>query len=843
MHFQSFLKAISRAKDELVTPGRYRELALDMLAQAMDEQAVEDAERALEVADVYALYQRALEQSGNTDFGGLLMLAVQLLEEQEAVRAELEERYQHILVDEFQDINRASGVLLRLLGGQAQRVWVVGDANQSIYGFRGASPANISQFQQDYPAAAIFPLSRNYRSRPDIVSLADTFRRGVLEQKLAFEAVQTAREGEHDAYITLAQATDEVHELRGLARDVQQKLREGYHGRDIVVLCRTRSLVRRVKLALAEAELRVDLRADFLEQEHVKNLLSLLLLLAEDSGMGILRVARLPDHELAQADVETLIKAAHVGQAGVLGLLLSGEYPPGLSADGQVAVEYLAALLARLALTSTSVWQVLARYLLAETSLARTLLAAGDDAQAALVRQDYARLLQYARTYDQQRQDAWERAGALRGEDGGVLARPGLKEQIQGFLAFFQVIMSLRSEGEEGQREAVGEEAAEELEVVRVMTVHASKGLEFPIVYMPGLTQKRFPLLKRFNPMPPPVGMLAPESEGDQAHESGEACLFYVGATRARDQLILSYSDRHGKQSAKRSGYIDALVVGLPEERVRRVFWSDAPLAASPEATGVAEQTTLGNPSQSFIEAMQSSRLRARHIEEYQSCPRRYVYSNIYHFQRTDGTFLPFWQATQEAVSALAERMLQADQPTSRAELVDLFRHHWHAQGGDEQPFARQYEQHGLEIVEQIWEKLRAEPPANWKMHQSLSVELAGRSIEVTIDRVEDSAEGGQPLRLVRTRLGKSKSKPTPETRELLYLEARRQHFPDREIVLQTHNLSTGERHDIKLTTRKEERLVNDLAEAVTGMERRDYTPKPDPFVCPHCPFFLICPA
>jgi superfamily I DNA/RNA helicase/Zn-dependent peptidase ImmA (M78 family)/CRISPR/Cas system-associated exonuclease Cas4 (RecB family) len=842
-HFQSFLKAISRAKDELITPTRYRELALDMLAQAVSAEAVEEAERALEVADIYALYQRAMEQSGNTDFGGLLMLAVQLLTEQDAVRAEIQARYQHILVDEFQDINRASGVLLRLLGGQQQRVWVVGDANQSIYGFRGASPANISQFQQDYPSAAVFPLSRNYRSRPDIVSLADTFRRGILEQNPSLEAVQTAREGEHEAYITLAQASDEVNELRGLARDVRQKLREGYRGRDIVVLCRTRSLVRRVKQTLAEAELQVDLRADFLEQEHVKNLLSLLLLLGEDSGMGILRAARLPAHTVPQADVETLLITARTRQTSVFNLLLYREFPLDLSSEGEQALTRLADILSRLALTSTSVWQVLARYLLAETSLARALLEAGSDVQASTIRQDYARLLQYAHTYDHQRQGAQERSSVESGENGDEpSSRPGIREQIRGFLAYFQVITSLRQEGE-GQREASGEESVEELDLVRVMTVHASKGLEFPIVYLPSLTQKRFPLLRRFNVTPPPAGMLAPESEGERAHESGEACLFYVGATRARDQLILSYSDRHGKQSAKRSGYIDALVVGLPDERVRRVAWSNAPLSTSSEAPGEGESVAVSGPSQSFIESMQSSRLRARHIEDYQTCPRRYAYSNIYHFQRNDGSFLPFWQATQEAVRVLTERMLQSDQPASKEELADLFKHHWHAQGGDEQPFARQYEQHGLEIIEQVWDKLRVEEPGSWKMHQTLSVELAGRSIEVTIDRIEAPEDNEQPARLVRTRLGKSKSKPTPETRELLYLEARRQHFPDREITLQTHNLSTGERHDMKITTRKAESLVGDLEEAVAGIERQDYTPRPDPFTCPNCPFYLICPV
>src|SRR5947207_4697025 len=125
-YFPDFLKAISRAKDELVTPEQYQQLAQRMLEQAHDEELELSAKKALEVASIYRLYQEGLRRRGDTDFGGLVMLAVQLLEEFPQVRYEQQQRFSHILVDEFQDINRASGVLLRLLAGDERRVWGVG---------------------------------------------------------------------------------------------------------------------------------------------------------------------------------------------------------------------------------------------------------------------------------------------------------------------------------------------------------------------------------------------------------------------------------------------------------------------------------------------------------------------------------------------------------------------------------------------------------------------------------------------------------------------------------------------------------------------------------------------
>ncbi len=348
--FPDILSAISRAKDELVTPAVYRQLAQAMLEQAQDEKQQEQAEKALEVAAIYKLYQQRLEQQGDTDFGGLIMLAVQLLQDHPVVRAELHEQYQHILVDEFQDINRASGVLLRLLAGQEQRVWVVGDANQAIYGFRGASPANIANFHEDYPGAVVLPLARNYRSRPDIVNLADAFRRQQLEAEAQPGAIQTARATQPEPYITLANAPDEASEFNGIINDMRRKHEQGYAYRDMVVLCRTRSLARKVTRALVAANLPVIERGGMLEQQHIRNLLAVIILLTDSGSMGILRAGRLSDHLFSQQDIEILLQAIHESRNGeqkrtLATMLMRNDTPAALSNSGRESFARLSAIL------------------------------------------------------------------------------------------------------------------------------------------------------------------------------------------------------------------------------------------------------------------------------------------------------------------------------------------------------------------------------------------------------------------------------------------------------------------------------------------------------------------
>src|SRR6266480_5368591 len=889
-HFPAILNGISRAKDELVSPLEYKRLALRMLEQASSDEEIERAEKALEIANIYELYQAALERQKDTDFGGLIMLTVQLLQEHLEVRQQLQQKYQHILVDEFQDINRASGILLRELAGDTRRVWVVGDANQAIYGFRGASPANIANFRNDYAGAAVQPLSRNYRSRPDIVSFADAFRSKQLDTDNAQVTFQTVRSTSVDTYVTLAIASDEASELDGLISDIRRNLAEGYNFRDIVILCRTRAQARKISQALVSANLPVIERGGMLEQEHIKNLLSIVILLANSSGMGLLRAARQPDHALTQHDIEALLQAPREQGVLPISLIQHNEAPITISGDGYRSLTRLSNILRNLNLPQNvqNIWSLLADYLFIETSLVWGLLTFAGNAQTQAILDDYAGILQLAHKYDWQQQmlrDQQAQETTVLGEAIEPIKSPGIQEQARGFLAYLSVLLTLRYDG--GHRHENTEGNDEETpNVIRVMTVHASKGLEFPIVYLPGIVKQRFPIQRRIKPVEPPIGMLPAGSEGDAAHETGEACLFYVGATRARDHLVLSYAERYGKKNYKRSAYIDALLMGLPEERIRHVVWQDnetgvepdenvgtgfnparSPLARNDSAgpitagteSAIDEHTTneptwlapfSSQPSDVFIEATKPEKLTLSALETYQRCPRQYMYSTIYGFHGEKSAYVAFYRVTHDTVEALKQKLEENKvienwdgELLTAKETEELYLQRWQQEKGDTLPFATLYERHGHEVSELIRRKLLTSGNTNWQLHQNFTVDIAGKSMEVAVDRVEAPAQNGEPIKFVRTRFGKRKEKPTATAREMLYVHASRQHHPGRTIELQVHNMSTGETYPLTLTDKKEQSLYNELEQAILGMERNEFPPKPDVVKCPGCPFFLICPA
>ncbi|HVB20631.1 MAG TPA: UvrD-helicase domain-containing protein [Ktedonobacteraceae bacterium] len=867
-YFPDILKAISRAKDELVTPERYYQLAQAMLQEALqteDEETRVHAEKALEVANIYTLYEAALQQRQDADFGGLIMLAVQLLKDHPEVLQEQQQCYQHILVDEFQDINRASGVLLRLLAGEEQCVWVVGDANQAIYGFRGASPANIANFEQDYPGAVILPLSCNYRSRPDIVKLAESFRYKQLElgaEVDAHEAAETepVRLTQEDTYVTLAVAPDFAAELAGLVEDIRSRHEQGYAYRDIVILCRTRTLARKITSALVEANLPVIEGGGMLEQEHIKDLLSIVLLIAQSDGMGILRAARQSEHFLSQEDIEALLLAARAQKTTPGWLIYRGEASATMSMEGRFALMRLSTIMQSLSNRATSMWTLLAQYLFIETSLMRNVLRSiemGETEHKGLLN-DYLGMLQLARRYDQQQaalreqeQNAPTVPGAeqLSTSSADTPTLPIIQEQAKGFLDYLRVMLTLRQDG--GNRQGVEGDGETSPDVIRVMTVHASKGLEFPVVYLPNLLQQRFPLQSRSNPVPAPEHMLPEGSEGNAAHESGEACLFYVGVTRARDHLILSYSERYGKRKPKRSPYLDPLIAGLADERITRTRWQYEGTLLS-DTGDEDEIVSLSQPGEPFIEEMQPQTINSSAIEMYQQCPRKYLYGSIYHFSGEEAAYLLFWQTTQKTMETMQQQIKECQQkgtdiatlPTLE-EMREIYTKQWREKNGHTLPFAPIYERHGHEVVALLREKMLANGENNWELRRHFTVEVAGVPIQVAVDRVEDEPQNGtgKPAKFIRTRFGKSKEKPTAGTRELLYARAQRTQYSVQSIELHCHNLSTGETFPITLTTKKEQSLYDALEKNVKELVSHHFPAKPDAYTCPSCPFFLICPA
>ena len=916
LHFPTLLKAISRAKDELAGPERYADAARSLTRGAGSEEERAAAERALEVARVYTAYQAELDARGDPDFGDLIRLSVRLLREHADVLAQVRHQYRHVLVDEFQDINRAMGVLLRTLAGSDGPLWAVGDADQAIYRFRGASPANLSRFGADYPDARVLALRGNYRSVSDVLAAATAIAGAFLPggERAPLEA---ARPTPADAApITLAAAADEAAELAGLARAIAARAAAGRPLGEQVVLCRTRRQGERVAAALSAAGIPTHTATPLAQQDDVKDLLAIVALLADGSGTGLLRAGNFPDHAFTQEEARAILAEARRRQLAPLALLSDDPLDiaslTGVTPEGAEGLRALSATLHDLR-QAPDVVTGLARYAFGLSGLGGRLLGLGgaangapgearDDTTAA--RAHLAQILAFARAFEDQR-----RAERARDAAGPANVRHD-RADWAGFLDYIRVVAALRQDGVGAGDETPGAT----VDGVRVLTVHASKGLEFPVVYLPGLADRRFPMQRHGEPAPLLPGISEDEeaeARDPRAHLAEEACLFYVALTRARDELVLSYAERYGRMRYRPSPFLEPIAASLGE-RLTHTRWLDRPVVrAETPLHATATIPARGRDMPGVERArMPEGPVRQSEIETFERCPRQYAYRYVYGLRPREIGLATLRRALHDTLHALQERLTVADstEPNGRSSLEEalgLFDDHWASAlrrelrpGGEmvadadpiELPpgsFVEVYRRHGRHVVERVWAGLvRAdetekaadaaarppqpelpEQPDGVEYDHSVTVRVGRHDVAVLLDRVEQvervsepagvgagagssrrgsgrslGGNGAQPVRFVRHRLGRSAARG-PDLRALLYTLAAEQRAAGAPAELLQHNLSTGEIERLTLNDRARARLRDELADVLDGMASGYYPAKPDPNVCPSCPFLLVCPA
>lgn len=590
LYLPDILAAISRAKDELVAPDRYMELAKRMISPAGgDEKKRVAGEKAAEIAHVYKFYQQQLENESIVDFGDLIFRPIVLLRDNPDVKEELHQKYLHILVDEYQDVNRASGMLLKEIAQSGKNLWVVGDRRQSIYRFRGASPVNMRKFAEDFPGASIRPLEVNYRSRPAVIkAFASLAPKMKASSGQGYNPWKSHRDSASGA-VKMEIGEDLDAEAAGIAKTISNRKSDGCNYRDQAILCRSHTTMARIGTRLEEAGVPILYLGDLFEREEVRDLLSLISLACKGNGYDLIRVAGFVEYQISLDDVIALIACAQKNGIPFPRALEAIEDAPEISAEGKMRMALLASHLKGICYGSTA-WGMLANYLFDRSSYLRSLLL---DASLA-ARQKRLAIFQFLEFVHGQQ----ARFSAKGSDSKGRL---------------LDYVRKLEIHGEERQLRQVPEWASG-LDAVRLLTVHASKGLEFDSVFIPYLGKGYFPASNRWQSCPPPDGMLDPEI-ADGGHIEEEECLFFVALSRAREFLCLSRANRYGEQNRNPSDFLGLIKEALPKSFDGPPTWRSGPSAVAP-----TKRAAMPDCNRLFD---------ARNLETYIGCPRKYYYECV----------------------------------------------------------------------------------------------------------------------------------------------------------------------------------------------------------------------
>jgi superfamily I DNA/RNA helicase len=780
------LAAVSRAKDEVVDANRYAEIAERMRAAGQGEAA----ERAVEVAKVYARYEALKREAGCVDFGDLVFLPVQLLETDSAARAHLQAEYDHVLVDEYQDVNRSSVRLLAALRPTGENLWAVGDAKQSIYRFRGASSFNMARFgTDDFSGGQRGRLKRNYRSATEIVDTLSCFAAGMKAGDgggtLEAERGPSGHAPEHRA------VTESRQQPVALADTIEEMRASGFPYRDQAVLCTGNEKLVSFGHELERLGIPVLFLGSLFERDEVKDLLAILSILTDRRAMGLTRVACTADFTMALEDLGAVIDHLRSQDSRPLVWLSEVENIPALSANGAATLRRLAEALASFDPNSAP-WTVLAALLLDRTRIAARLSGSSDVI-------DRGRCIAL-----------WQFLNFVRAQPGG----PGLP--VMRLLDRVRRLVRLGDERDLRQLPA----AAQGIDAVRLMTIHGAKGLEFPVVHLPGMNADTLPHKPPAPACPPPDDMIegSPGSALD-LFRSGQAeeqeCIFYVALSRARDRLFL-YCPTQKANGHRRpeSPFLGRIGAGLARRHV-------TPSRTLPEA---AEDRTI---SWTYVGKLSFT---GAQMALYESCPRRFFYTHVLQVggRRTMTDFMRM----HEAVRVVSEGVIAAT--IADGDLEAYVSKAFEAQGLGSDGDAAAFHTLAVAMIRFFAGTrtgLSPEPP------MALRLAFGDHDIIVRPDDVLLEPTGRRVLRRVRT--GHRRSAEEDDVGAAAFVLAARQAFPD--ALVQLVHLADQEIFPIDLNTKQLETRRKKLGNFLGDIQAGRFPTKPSARTCPGCPAFFIC--
>ena len=477
--YRMILNRISQAKNDLEDVEKFSEKYTGYVEQI--------------IAKCYREYQKELAKSMTLDFDDLIMLTVQLFQKHPETLQYYQQKFQYIHVDEYQDTNHAQYRLVTMLAKKFKNICVVGDADQSIYGWRGADMSNILEFEKDYQKAKVVLLEQNYRSTKIILQAANH----VIENNVNRKVKKLWTENEEGQAITYYRAQSEQDEGRYVLSQIQSLLRDGYHYDDFAILYRTNAQSRVMEENLLKSNIPFRLVGGqrFFERLEIKDLLAYLrLIVNSQDDLSFRRIVNSPKRGIGATSLAKLSDFAEVYQFSLLEASLQTTLSP-LSGKAAKALEKFATTIEELRKMqeflsiSEFVEQVI------EKTGYLTSLEQQHTMEADARIENIQEFISVAKQFEQDRLEE-------ESEDSPLLQ----------FLTDLSLVSDVDSDDGDGR-------------MVTLMTLHAAKGLEFPVVFIIGLEEGIFPSSRSM-------------MEHDDVEE--ERRLAYVGITRAEQKLFLT---------------------------------------------------------------------------------------------------------------------------------------------------------------------------------------------------------------------------------------------------------------------------------------------------------------
>lgn len=863
----AMLTHFSRAKDEGITPETYLdyvdELVLDTdsaeflrfgesikKSDDVDEKELwtQEIARRKEMANAYFTYQKLLQEQNALDFGDLLLYVKKLFSERPHILAQYQQQFKYILVDEFQDTNWAQYDIVQLLAGKQANITVVGDDDQSIYKFRGASLSNILGFKSDYADSKQVVLTQNYRSSQNILDLAYNFIQHNNPHRLEYqlnqdeETAKAAKDKSLDlsafAAINkeLKAATEDkgviehlhFHSLTEEAAGVVNKIIELRQNdpkltwADFAILVRANGSAEPFlqQLTLAEIPYQFLASQGLFSQPAILDILSYLRLLDDYAeSTALYRILILPTVNIGNEDLMLLLHTAKKEAISLREAMKKAETLE-ISEEGKTLCRDL---LAKIEKHTTDAREKrvseLAMIFLDDFGLKQYY----EQIDPIKQRDLYAVLNQFWRFMQQFEQTTTDKT-------------------IKPFLEY------LRLAEEAGDTGSLPQDLEAGPETVKIMTIHGSKGLEFEHVFVVNLVDRRFPTTERKDPIPLPEELIQEMNPGENHHLEEERRLCYVALTRARRGLYVTSAEDYGGARKKK---LSRFLLEMQFEKKEAIQLASASvfgesLVMSFEVNRAKEMNYLDYLPKTFSYSQ---------LKVFQTCPWQYRYAFImkipvqgrftFSFGKTLHHALEkFFQLRQEG-GAKEQAALFTDGDTKQWEpdlstLLDLYEESWIDDWYANPKQKAEYKEKGKSILTEFYNLHKDHWPETVATEQGFTLKIDKYTLRGSIDRVD---QGGSGLRLIDYKTGSvPKTDRSIDKDQLTLYQIAAEEVLEKEVEdLTYYYLNEQVTKSFQATEKQKEKLKEKVVKVLNELTSSSFESKPSKQVCSNCDYKDIC--
>jgi len=813
----AILKFISRLQDENISTQEFNKFISKINGKSTKaSDSNEENQRWEELSHVYKKYEEIKIKESKLDFGDLITWTIKLLKDRPNILKKYQDQFKHILVDEFQDTNYAQYELVKLLfptsssKDKARSLLVVGDDSQSIYKFRGAAVSNILQFMEEYKQSETVTLLKNYRSTQKILDpaykLIQNNNPDTLESKLGISKElksEIKEKGIDPEIIQVETLEDEVEFVISKILEILAKEPQ-YTYRDFAILARANSYLDPIFMALRKYGLPYQLVGNrgLYDREEIRDILAFLKVIVDATdGTSMYRVLNIDTLEVPYDEISKLLSQTRYQKTDLWTQIKNSKND---------YVDYLRKTLEdyQSNLTKSSPTEIVYNVVNSINYLDQFLDEETIDNELCI--KNLNLFLNKIQKFE-------------------VDFHTETKEMptLVDFIDYIDLVI------EAGENPAQAE--IEDIDTINLLTVHSAKGLEFPVVFMIDLVSGRFPTRNRGDLIDLPNELIKETLPTGDEHIQEERRLFYVGLTRAKKYLYLTFAkDYGGKRETTPSGYLGELGLKIKEKEVKKVKKKEE------QSTLFSVGTKFREPKVERIKSFVPDFISYSQIDNYLICPLRYKYSYVLKIPVAPNHTLSFGNTIHETLKEFhTQKMFGKD--ISLEELLKIYEKNWNPLGYLDEKHRKLRFESGKKLLEQYYNKNKDMTVKHLGIEKSFNLMVDGIKLYGKIDRIDELPNGDIEIIDYKTGSSKDQKEADKDAQMTIYAMAAKEALKLNPKCLTLYYVESEEKVSTSRTDKQIEHEKEKIKDVVKEMKKGKFEATPGKH-CTWCDFKDICP-